>query len=122
MRRQLARLFGFVAPRRPQGSGGNSIVDVPFEGYLSDEVSEYDGILLVRLGAGLAMQVRLHGSDVLTRTVPIAKVMQIREYPPWEPVTGRCIQAWMQSDAAIWRWLLAKGINVEGESGRPMVC
>ena len=111
---QLARLFGFVAP--PQRS--SSIVGALFESCLSEEISEYNGVLLVRLGAGCAMQVRLLGSDVLTRTVPIAKAMQIGEHPPWQLASASCVQAWIQSNAAVWRWLVAKGIDVGVTKGR----
>jgi len=114
---QLARLFGFAAPhRRTPRTASDLIVDVPFEGHLSEEVSEYNGVLLVRLGR--AMQVRLRGSDVLTRTVPMAKAMQIGEHPPWQLASASCVQAWVQSNAAIWRWLVAKGIDVGATKAR----
>jgi len=116
---QLARLFGFVAPRhKTPGPASSWIADAPFESYLSDEISEFDGVLLVRLGAGRAMQMRLRGSDVLTRTVPIAKAMQIGEHPPWQLASASCVQAWVQSNAAIWRWLVAKGIDVGATKAR----
>ncbi len=105
---QLAGLFGIIAPRRRR----SVIVDEQI-GYWSDEVYEHEGILLVRLGAGRGMQVRLRGSDVLTRTVPIAKATQTGEHPPWQLASAGCVQAWIQSNAAIWRWLVAKGIDVE---------
>jgi hypothetical protein len=106
---QLAAFFGILARRRR----GSELVDGPI-GYWSDEVSERDGILLVRLSAGRAMQVQLRGSEVLTRTVPIANAMQIGEHPPWQIASPGCVQVWIQSNAAIWHWLVAKGINVEG--------
>jgi hypothetical protein len=105
---RLARLLGFVAPPRRS----SLIVGALFESCLSEEISEYDGVLLVRLSAGRALQVRLRGSDVLTRTVPISKAMQIGEHPPWQIASASCVQAWIQSNAAIWRWLVAKGIDV----------
>ena len=111
---QLARLFGFVAPLHRSCP----IVGALFESCLSEEISEYDGVLLVRLGAGRAMQVRLRGSDVLARTVPIAKAMQIGEHPPWELASASCVQAWIQSNAAIWRWLVAQGIDVGATKAR----
>lgn len=111
---QLARLFGFVTP--PHRS--SSIVGTLFESCLSDEISEYNGVLLVRLGAGRAMQVRLRGSEILTRTVPIAKAMQIGEYSPWQLASVSYVQAWIQSNAAIWRWLLAKGVDVGATKDR----
>jgi len=64
------------------------------------------------------MQVRLRGSAVLTRTVPIAKKMQIGERPPWQIASARCVRAWIESNAAIWRWLVAKGIDVEATNNR----
>ena len=111
---QIARLFGFVAPLHRSCP----VVDPPFESCLSDEISEHDGVLLVRLGAGLAMQVRLRGSEVLTRTVPIAKAMQIGEDPPWQLASAGCVLEWIQSNAAIWRWLVAKGIDVGATKNR----
>ena len=105
---RLARLLGFVAPPRRS----SLIVGALFESCLSEEISEYDGVLLVRLSADRALQVRLRGSDVLTRTVPISKAMQIGEHPPWQIASASCVQAWIQSNAAIWRWLVAKGIDV----------
>jgi len=111
---QLARLFGFVTP--PHRS--SSIAGALYESCLSDEISEYNGVLLVRLGAGRALQVRLRGSDVLTRTVPIAKAMQVGEYSPWQLASASCVQAWIQSNAAIWRWLLAKGIGAGATKDR----
>ena len=94
---QLAGLFGLMAPRRRD----SAIVNAEIDGYLSDEVSEHEGILLVRLRAGRAMQVQLRGSDVLTRTVPIATATQIGDYPPWQVASANCVQAWIQSNAAI---------------------
>jgi hypothetical protein len=120
MSSQLARLFGFVAPRNRMQRLAVEFADVPFERYSSNEVSEYHGILLVRLAAGRAMQVQLRGSDVLTRTVPIARAMQMGEQPPWQLASTSCIQAWIQADAAIWRWLVAKGINVRGHNAIPV--
>ena len=111
---QLALLFGFVAPLHR----ACPIVGAPFESCLSEETSEYDGVLLVRLSAGRAMQVRLLGSEVLTRTVPIARAMQIGEHPPWQLASASCVQAWIQSNAAIWRWLVTKGIDVGATNNR----
>lgn len=111
---QLARLFGSLTPPHRRGP----IVGTPFESCWSDEISEFDGVLLVRLGACRAMQVRLLGSDVLTRTVPIAKAMLIGEPPPWQIASASCVQAWIQSNAPIWRWLVAKGIDVGGTKAR----
>ena len=111
---RLARLLGFVAPPRRS----SLIVGALFESCLSEEISEYDGVLLVRLSAGRALQVRLRGSDVLTRTVPISKAMQIGEHPPWQIASASCVQAWIQSNAAIWRWLVAKGIDVGATKNR----
>ncbi len=114
MPNQLARLFGVLAPPHRSGPIGG----VPLESCLSDEISEYKGVLLVRLGAGRAMQVRLLGSDVLTRTVPIAQAMQIGEHPQWQLASAGCVLEWIQSNAAIWRWLVAKGIDV-GATKKP---
>jgi hypothetical protein len=111
---QLARLFGCVAPLHRRCP----IESARFESSLSDEISEYDGVLLVRLAAGRAMQVRLRGSEVLARTVPIANAMQIGEHPPWQLASASCVLEWIQSNAAIWRWLVAKGIDVGATKNR----
>jgi hypothetical protein len=37
---------------------------------------------------------------------------QIGEHSPWQLASASCVQAWIQSNAAIWRWLVAKGIDV----------
>jgi hypothetical protein len=105
---QFARLFEFVAPLHRSCPSA----DPPLGSCFSDEISEYDGVLLVRLGAGRALQVRLRESEVLTRTVPIANAMQIGEHPPWQLASASCVLEWIQSNAAIWRWLVAKGIDV----------
>ncbi|MGA2882518.1 MAG: hypothetical protein ABSG13_26490 [Bryobacteraceae bacterium] len=80
---------------------------------MTNEVSELDGILLVRLGGCSAMQVRLEpdGDSVLIRIVPLAKAMNLQGDSPWQPVHDSQLHAWIQSDFAIWRWLLAKGID-----------
>ena len=111
---QLPGLFGLMAQRRRSHVN----VDVLLDGYLSEEVSEYKGILLVRLRAGNAMQVRLQGSDVLTRTVPIANATHVGEHPPWRLASSNYIWAWIQSNAAIWRWLVSKGLDVEATKQR----
>jgi hypothetical protein len=111
---QFARLFQIMTPLHR----AFPIVTAPLESCSSDEISEYDGVLLVRLRAGRAMQVRLRGSDVLTRTVPIAKATQIGGYSPWQLASASRVQAWIQSNAAIWHWLVAKGIDVEATKAR----
>ncbi len=111
---QLARLFNFLAPqRRSQPSNTDSTFDVPLKQDVTDEVSEYHGMLLVRLGAGSAMQVRLQpdGASVLTRIVPLAKATQLEGDSMWQAASEAQLRGWIQSNAAIWQWLVAKGVD-----------
>jgi hypothetical protein len=110
----LTRFFGFGASFRR----GCPMLGTPLESCFSEEISEYHGILLVRLNAGRALQVRLRESDVLTRTVPIAKATQFGEDPPWQLASAANVWAWIQSNAAIWQWLVAKGIDREATKKR----
>lgn len=59
------------------------------------------------------MQVRLRNSNVLTRILPIANATHMGEHPPWQFASADCVAAWIQSNAAVWRWLVAQGIDVE---------
>jgi hypothetical protein len=80
---------------------------------VTNEVSEYEGVLLVRLGRGSAMQVRM-GSErptVLFRVVPIAKATQLESDSPWQVASDSQLRAWIHPDSAIGRWLVAKGVD-----------
>jgi hypothetical protein len=103
MRHKLARWFGRV--RDP--SDGTVAV--------ADEVSEQAGVLLVRLGGGSAMQVRPQpdGASVLIRIVPIAKATQLEGDAIWQLASDSWLRTWVQSNSAIWHWLLAKGVDGE---------
>jgi hypothetical protein len=100
MPRQLARVLRFLSPRHRSEQPMN-------------EVSECNGILLVRLGRGSAMQVRLQPDTVgvSIRTVPLAQATQLDGGAPWQTASDIQLRSWIQSDSAVWRWLLAKGIN-----------
>jgi hypothetical protein len=78
-----------------------------------DEVSEFEGALLVRLGRGSAMQVRLlpERDSVSIRIVPMAKATKLGGDAPWHAATDAQLRSWIQSDSAIWRWLMAKGVD-----------
>jgi len=81
---------------------------------VTDEVSEYKGVLLVRMGRGSAMQVRIqqdHGS-VSFRIVPISKATQLVDDSPWNAASDSQLRAWIHPESAIGRWLLAKGVVV----------
>jgi hypothetical protein len=80
---------------------------------VADEVSEYAGVLLVRLSGGSAMQVQLpaEADGVLIRTVPIAKATRMDGDSPWQTAPDSQLRAWIQSGSAIWQWLLAKGVD-----------
>jgi hypothetical protein len=99
---QLAKLFG-AAWRHPLEDRGNA----------ADEVSEYEGVLLVRLSGGSAMQIQLDAEacSVLIRTVPIAKATHLEGDPSWQIASDSQLWAWVQSGSAIWQWLLGKGID-----------
>jgi hypothetical protein len=101
MRHLFARLFG-TARHIPAGP-------------VAEEVSEQAGVLLVRLGAGSAMQVRPQpdGASVLIRIVPIAQATQVESDVMWQVASDSWLRTWVQSNSAIWHWLLAEGIDGE---------
>ena len=103
MRHLFARLFG-TARHIPAGP-----VTV------AEEVSEQAGVLLVRLAAGSAMQVRPQpdGASVLIRIVPIAQATQVESDAMWQVASDSWLRTWVQSNSAIWHWLLAEGIDGE---------
>jgi hypothetical protein len=82
---------------------------------MMDEVSEYEQVLLVRLGRGSAMQLRIEPDEagVLFRIVPIAKATQLKGEVPWQLASDSQLRAWIHPDSAIGRWLLAKGVDGE---------
>jgi hypothetical protein len=104
MPRSLSRLLGFLAPP-PR-------TEVP---KLPNEVLEHAGLLLVRLGRGSAMQVRIEpgGSEVRYRIVPIANATQLNGDSPWMPASDAQIRGWIHPDSAIGQWLIAKGLVVK---------
>jgi hypothetical protein len=117
---QLARLVGCLTPHfRSQRPTVNSSFDIPFKQDVTNEVSEYAGILLVRLGGCSTMQVRLQpdGESVLIRIVPMAKATRIEGEAPWQAAPDSQMRAWIQSESAVWQWLIAKGID-EGKARR----
>ncbi len=108
---QLVEALGFLRlkPNAPA---------VPFREALSkdeitNEVSEYNGVLLVRMGRGSAMQIRLQPdhASVLTRTVPLVKATRLEGDSPWQAASDSLVRSWIQSKATIWQWLLAKGAD-----------
>jgi hypothetical protein len=82
---------------------------------LTNEVSEHKGVLLVRLGRGSAMQVRLAADRVsaLYRTVPIAQAMQVEGDSKWQFASDAQLRGWMEQASAIGRWLLAQGLRYD---------
>jgi len=84
-----------------------------------NEVSEHEGVLLVRLGRGSAMQIRYEedGARVLFRIVPIAKASQLDGDAPWRAASLAQVQAWVYSDSAAGRWLLSKGLDCARPAG-----
>lgn len=103
----LARVLEFLAPNF------RSSLRVPAKPEVTNEVSEYEECLLVRLRRGSVMQVRLQpgGVSVLTRIVPIAKAMQLDSGVTWQIASDSQLLDWIESDSAVWQWLLAKGFH-----------
>lgn len=78
----------------------------------TDEVSEHRGVLLVRLGRGSAMQVRLvNAGVVLYRIVPIANVTRVEDDSPWQRASDAQVRAWLHGDSSIGLWLVTKGLR-----------
>lgn len=107
MPRQLARLFGFPFCRARPARGTTA--------FTMNEVSEHQGVLLVRLGRGSAMQVRYdpERSCALFRIVPISKVSQLNGDAAWRTASEAQLQDWIDSDSALGRWVLSKGLARE---------
>lgn len=80
---------------------------------VTDEVSEYKGALLVRLGRGCAMQMRVRPNlaGVMFRIVPISNALQLDDDSPWQDASNPQLSAWIHPDSAIGQWLLAQGID-----------
>jgi hypothetical protein len=80
---------------------------------ITDEVAEYKSALLVRLGRGCAMQMRIEAdrARVLFRIVPILKATQLEGDSAWQAASDSQLRAWIHPDSAIGQWLLAKGID-----------
>jgi hypothetical protein len=78
---------------------------------ITNEVTEYKGILLMRLRRGSAMQVRLEpdGLSVFFRIVPIGKATQVETDSAWQVASEWQVRSWIQSDSAIGRWLSGSG-------------
>jgi hypothetical protein len=102
---QLAQLFGFPV-RQPRSQPDSTELN---------EVSEHEGILLVRLGRGSAMQVRVQcdGAGAAFRIVPIAEAKQVSGEVPWLVASDTQLEAWIQPDSTIGRWLIANGLRPE---------
>jgi hypothetical protein len=75
-----------------------------------NEVSEHEGVLLVRLGRGSAMQVRFEsdGARALFRIVPIARARELNGEAPWYAASEAQLQAWIDSDSAVGHWLASR--------------
>jgi hypothetical protein len=86
---------------------------IPFRQEVTNEVTEMEGTLLVRLGGASAMQVRVEEDKehVLIRTVPIAKATLLHDDANWHVATDSQLWSWIQSESAIGQWLLAHGID-----------
>ena len=77
---------------------------------MTNEVAEYKGILLVRLGRGSAMQLRIEPdrANVAFRVVPIAQATALNDESPWQLADESQLNAWIHPGSAIGQWLLAK--------------
>jgi hypothetical protein len=114
MPHQLANFLGLWKKQAQAPGNAKSSFDIPFKQEVTNEVSELEGILLVRLGGCSAMQVRLeleHHDCVLIRIVPMARATHLQGDAPWQIATDVQLQSWIQSDSAIWQWLVARGID-----------
>jgi hypothetical protein len=82
---------------------------------VTDEVSEHKGVLLVRLGRGSAMQVRLasDGAGVLHRTVPMAQATRVEDDSHWQFASDEQLRGWIDQASAVGRWLLAQGLRYD---------
>jgi hypothetical protein len=111
---QLAKLLRLWKKQTQAPDNAKSSFDIPLKQEVTNEVSELDGILLVRLGGCSAMQVRLepeHPESVLIRIVPMARATQLQGDALWQIATDVQLQNWIQSDSALWDWLVARGID-----------
>jgi hypothetical protein len=115
---QLARALGFL--RRKRNSPQVPFKDALSKEEMTNEVSEYDGILLVRLGRGSAMQIRLESdrASVLTRTVPLGKATRLESDLNWQAASDSLVRRWIQSETTIWHWLVSKGADSDAISRR----
>jgi hypothetical protein len=100
----LARVLGFLGKR-------NAAESVSSQPDVTNEVSEHEGTLLVRLGHGSAMQVRRNPdrATVLVRVVPIAKATHLEGDSPWQVAPDSQLRTWIAQGSAIGQWLLSKG-------------
>lgn len=109
MPRQLARLLGFVTRRERS-------LKRETEAALN-EVSEHEGVLLVRLAKGSAMQVRIEPpidpavARAQFRIVPIAEARQLHAGAPWQAASETQLEAWIHSDSAVGQWLSSQRLG-----------
>jgi hypothetical protein len=118
MQCQLVRAFAFLRPKL--NSPKVPFQQALFKDEMTNEVSEYDGILLVRMGRGSAMQIRLQPdrASILTRTVPLASATRLESDSPWQAASDFLLRSWIHSDTAVWRWLLVKGADGDAIASR----
>jgi hypothetical protein len=116
MPRQLARLFGFLAQRHNTELPKTGSSSIPFKQDLTNEVLEHEGVLMVRLGRGSAMQMRLDPdrTGVVFRIVPIAKATRLEGDSTWHVVSDSQLRTWIHPDSAIGQWLMGKGLLSKG--------
>jgi hypothetical protein len=110
---QLVKALGGLLARRGERGKTKRAFDIPFKQEVTNEVLEVDGVLLVRLGGCSTMQVRTESATdrILLRIVPMANARLLESDAPWQIASDSQLRSWMQSDGAIWRWLLARGID-----------
>jgi len=111
---QLAKFLGLLKKQPHPPAKAKSSFDIPFKQEVTNEVSELEGILLVRLGGCSAMQVRLEQErpeSILIRIVPMGRATHLQGDAPWQIATDLQLQSWNQSGSAIWTWLLSRGID-----------
>jgi hypothetical protein len=107
----LAQMLAYPIRRdRTQGGDPNT-----FHQEILNEVTEHQGALLVRLGGGFAMQVRVEpdSASVTIRMVPIANATQLNLDLPWLLASEAQLREWMEQGSAIGQWLTSKGLMGE---------
>jgi hypothetical protein len=112
---RLARVLEFLALRL-RSHFPDAFKPDAFKQDVTNEVSEYEGSLLVRLGRGSAMQLQLSPdrTTVVFRIVPIAKARRLDLELPWHVAGDTQLRGWLEPESAIGQWLVKQGLLRQG--------